>query len=235
MKSSAFISRRRVLNYLGSSASLGLFALACSDGDRTDGSVDEVGEPGSDAGDVSSPDDRGRADASSPACSPTTQDLEGPYYEPGAPARRKIAADDEPGERLIISGTVYGPDCETLLPSALIDVWQADKDGEYHGASAEYRLRGQIMTDADGGYEFETIMPGRYAQSGGYRPAHIHFMVSRPGNKPLTTQLYFAGDPYLPPNDACGPACNSSDPERIIDLTGAEPKRGTFDIILLSS
>jgi catechol 1,2-dioxygenase len=52
----------------------------------------------------------------------------------------------------------------------------------------------------------------------GFRPAHIHIKVSYPGFETLTTQLYFEGDPYLWPNDACGPGCRSNDPKRIIDL-----------------
>ncbi|NIN19808.1 MAG: hypothetical protein GTN82_17795, partial [Candidatus Aminicenantes bacterium] len=52
---------------------------------------------------------------------------------------------------------------------------------------------------------------GRYRIMSGFRPAHIHFKVSHPGHEVLVTQLYFYGDPYLWPNDACGKACKSND------------------------
>ena len=31
----------------------------------------------------------------------------------------------------------------------------------------------------------------------GYRPAHIHFMVSAPGYREVVTALYFAGDEHI--------------------------------------
>ena len=66
-----------------------------------------------------------------------------------------------------------------------------------------------MLTDQQGNYEFETIMPGRYAippnlpglekYAGVMRPAHIHFRVSEILHVPLTTQLYFKGDPKYRP------------------------------------
>jgi catechol 1,2-dioxygenase len=168
-------------------------------------------------------------DAESSVCEPTGSDVEGPFHEPGAPERTVLADANEPGERLIIEGTVYGPDCTSPVEGALLDVWHADADGNYHDADVDYRLRGQMMSDANGTYRFETIRPGNYPMSGSMRPAHIHFTITKPGYAPLTTQLYFAGDPYLSPNDPCGNTCNSGDPTLIIDLNNAQ---GTFDIVL---
>jgi catechol 1,2-dioxygenase len=114
---------------------------------------------------------------------------------------------------------------------ALLDVWQADAAGRYHDEREAYRLRGQILTDGRGQYQIDTIRPGGY----GGRPAHIHFTVGAPGHEPLTTQLYFRGDPVLD-HDACGPACNSDDPHRIIELA-RQPAGfgGTFDVVLKAS
>jgi protocatechuate 3,4-dioxygenase beta subunit len=44
-------------------------------------------------------------------------------------------------------------------------------------------------TGAKGGYAFTTSLPGVYPG----RPPHIHFKVSVPGHRPLTTQLYLRG------------------------------------------
>jgi protocatechuate 3,4-dioxygenase beta subunit len=162
------------------------------------------------------------------SCSPTERDFQGPMYQAGAPRRTAIAGPKEPGRRLRIRGKVVGPDCATGLPRTLLDVWQADANGEYHWKDEDWRLRGQILTNARGEYEFETIKPAGY----GGRPAHIHFTFSAPGHAPLTTQLYFQGDPRLA-HDVCGPACNSDDPHRIIAL--AKNRRelsGTFDVVL---
>ncbi|HEY7529193.1 MAG TPA: twin-arginine translocation pathway signal protein [Gemmatimonadota bacterium] len=175
-----------------------------------------------------------------PSCEPTTADVEGPFYVAGAPSRTSLAGPDEPGDRIVIRGRVLGPDCRTPLPNALLDVWQADAEGSYHSAEEEYRLRGALRTDREGRYEFASVMPGRYplvpGSSTGFRPAHIHFTVGSPGHVPLTTQLYFEGDPFLAPKDACGEMCRSDDPGRIIELVKADagPARfaGTFDIVL---
>ena len=168
-------------------------------------------------------------------CIPTQHDVEGPYYLPGAPFRTVIANPDEPGERLIIKGTISGPDCTTPLPRALVEVWQTDAGGAYYYEDKGYRLRGQLRSDKNGNYEFQTIKPGRYRIGDlGYRPAHIHIKVSHPGYTTLVTQIYFSGDLFLWPNDACGSGCRSNDPERIIGLSDGKGRgtEGTFDIIL---
>ena len=60
------------------------------------------------------------------------------------------------------------------------------------------------MSDNLGQYRFETVLPGRYTDAGGTRPAHLHAMVLTPGGNPLlTTQLHFAGDPFLGRADYC--------------------------------
>ena len=150
-------------------------------------------------------------------CRPTEPDVEGPFHIPGA----VIARAAERGDRLRIHGVVFGPDCRTALPGALLDVWQADADGRYHDEGENYRLRGQILTGSRGEYELETIRPGSYDMGGGLRPAHIHFVISHPAHEAVTTQLYFRGDPNLGPHDACGGDCRSGDPHRIIGLEGA--------------
>jgi catechol 1,2-dioxygenase len=166
----------------------------------------------------------GREARADEACAPTESDFKGPMYLAGAPRRTVLAGPKEPGERLRIRGTVFGPDCSTPLPRTLLDVWQADAHGEYHWKDEDYRLRGQILTNERGEYELETIKPAGY----GGRPAHIHFTISAPGHAPLTTQLYFKGDSRLD-HDVCGAACNSDDPHRIIELANG---RGTFDVVL---
>ncbi len=48
-------------------------------------------------------------------------------------------------------------------------------------------------------YSFSTVRPGDYQIADSppdFRCAHIHVKLSADGFKPLTTQLYFADDPY---------------------------------------
>jgi catechol 1,2-dioxygenase len=182
--------------------------------------------------------------AQAPACGPTGSDILGPYYAAGAPMRAQIAASSEPGERLILAGRVLAPDCATPLTGAVVEVWQADGAGNYYdcpscpseGGTDGYRLRGTLATSASGEFELATIVPGRYRLSNGWRPAHIHFRVAAPGYATLTTQLYFAGDPHLAPNDACGSACGSDDAGRTIALRrGSVGQLGEFPIVLSAS
>ncbi len=166
------------------------------------------------------------------SCEVTGKDVEGPFFEAGAPNRTKLAAANEPGELLRVEGRVLDENCNAVA-GAHLDIWHADADGNYHKPGAEYRLRGQMTTDAEGKYGFETIMPGRYPLGESLRPAHVHFIVSKPGFIPLTTQLYFRGDPYLKPNDPCGNGCNSGDPTLIVPLTKTgEFSEAQFEIVL---
>lgn len=171
-------------------------------------------------------------DMAADECELTGSDVEGPFHLDGAPSRTVLADANEPGSRLVIEGTVVDENCVPVA-GAMLDVWHADTNGDYHGG-AEYRLRGQMVTDEMGAYQFETIKPGRYPLGNSTRPAHIHFIVSRPGFVPLTTQLYFEGDPFLKPNDPCGDGCNSGDSTLIVpllpDVGGGES--GTFQIVL---
>ena len=152
-------------------------------------------------------------------CPPTQNDVEGPYYLPGAPFRTEISGKDEEGARLVIRGDVFATDCRTPVEDALVEVWQTDASGTYYYQDAGYRLRGQMKTDEKGRFAFHSIRPGRYRIMSGFRPAHIHIKVSHPDYEVLTTQIYFLGDPYLWPNDACGSGGRSKDPKRIIALT----------------
>lgn len=168
-------------------------------------------------------------------CHPTQNDTEGPYYLPYAPFRTDMSGPEEPGERLVIKGTVLETDCRTPVKGALIEVWQTDSKGKYYFKDQGYRLRGQLKTDDKGYYEFRTIKPGRYRIMNGFRPAHIHFKISHPDYETVTTQLYFRGDLYVWPNDACGRGCKSNDPKRIIELKKSKEKgyrEGTFAIFL---
>lgn len=243
-------SRRKFLKWIGlAPGALLLLETGCAnstssggarDASQRDTSGQDAGSRdagGADAG-VDARQSETGVDADAGACEPTGSDVEGPFHLDGAPQRAVLADADEPGERIMIEGTILGPDCRTPVAGANLDVWHADADGNYHDDRTEYRLRGQTQTDAGGRYRFETIMPGRYPLGGSTRPAHIHFIVTKPGFTPLTTQLYFAGDPFLSPNDPCGDGCNSGDSTLIIDMASGEgeiSRQGVFDIVLRRS
>lgn len=134
-------------------------------------------------------------------CTATADNLLGPYYRPGAPLRDDLTEPGMAGTRITIRGRVFGPDCE-LLAGAVLDFWQADDDGGYDNDGVAdppadvFVLRGKVLADGDARYALRTIIPGHYLNGAQFRPAHVHVTVSAEGYAPLTTQLYFEGDPY---------------------------------------
>jgi protocatechuate 3,4-dioxygenase beta subunit len=151
------------------------------------------GQPPGTLGMDMGPDATGADGPDQTACTITESNIEGPFYTPGAPERSVLVMPDMPGTRLVVQGRVLDSGCAPLA-GATVDVWQANDAGAYD--SAGFVLRGVMTTDASGGFELHTIIPGHYLNGSTYRPAHIHVKASAPGHELLTTQLYFEGDPY---------------------------------------
>ena len=128
-----------------------------------------------------------------PICETTADNIEGPFYKPGAPHRATLATAKEPGERLVLGGTVRTTRCEPLA-NATLDVWHADARGAYDNDG--WGHRGRMTTDKLGRWRLESIVPGRYLNGRRYRPTHVHVKLRAAGHRELTTQLYFEGDPY---------------------------------------
>jgi protocatechuate 3,4-dioxygenase beta subunit len=126
-------------------------------------------------------------------CAPTAGNIEGPFFKPGAPHRSVLVGPGDPGARIRVSGAVRSTDCRPVGGVAM-EIWQADARGAYDLEG--FRHRGRLVTRADGAFEVQTIVPGRYLNGRRHRPAHLHVKLSAPGHRPLTTQLYFDGDPY---------------------------------------
>ena len=90
-----------------------------------------------------------------------------------SPSRMKIGADNEPGQRILITGHVFGADGKPRSGIQLY-AYHTDAKGLYRpdGSSGEPRLRGTLLTAADGSYEIDTIKPAPYPHRD--IPAHIH-------------------------------------------------------------
>jgi catechol 1,2-dioxygenase len=146
----------------------------------------------------------------------TPRTIEGPLYVAGAPVSEHSARLDDgqdPGTVLFMTGQVRDTAGEPLA-NAVVDVWHANTGGTYSyfdPSQSEFNLRRRILTDAEGRYRFQSIVPSGYGcppdgptqqlldELGrhGQRPAHIHFFISASGHRHLTTQINLAGDQYL--------------------------------------
>jgi catechol 1,2-dioxygenase len=140
----------------------------------------------------------------------------GPFHLVASPPRElgdDIALDGT-GEPCRVEGRITGVGGEPVA-GASVDVWQANADGGYDvqrpGVLPEHNLRGLFTADEDGRYWFRSIVPcfypipvdgpvGELLGSTGrhpYRPAHLHFLVSAPGYRTVTTHAFIADSPYL--------------------------------------
>jgi len=131
---------------------------------------------------------------------PTTSDILGPFYRPGAPMRTNVVPKDIKADILHLSGTIFKEDGKTPYNDCLIEIWQCSPDGVYDNTSDEYKFRGAQKTKSDGKYLFTTCIPVPYTTNeskSNYRPAHIHMRISGKGEQDLVTQVYFKNDPYL--------------------------------------
>lgn len=170
-------------------------------------------------------------------CPPTTKDYygEGPFYTENPPMieMNKLASDAEPGTRIWISGRVHNLDCTEFIPNTVIDVWHADAEGNYDNSG--YHLRGYTLTNDQGFYLFETILPGKYLNGNQHRPSHIHFKIFPPNYPQLTTQLYFEGDTSIPTDAAASITSGTFDASsRIIPLfeNSVGALEGVWDIVV---
>ncbi|MDE2615682.1 MAG: intradiol ring-cleavage dioxygenase [Burkholderiales bacterium] len=139
----------------------------------------------------------------------------GPFFLEQAPEYQlgDDVANGAKGEPCLVSGTVKGLGGEPI-PNALINVWQADADGNYdvqYAHLAHPQARGILHADAQGRFHFKTILAEAYpipsdgpvgamlkaTRNHPWRPAHLHFMIEAPGYERLITHVFRNGDPYL--------------------------------------
>ena len=122
--------------------------------------------------------------------------------------RAIVASDDEPGQRLVVSGTIRD-EAGKPIAGARLHVFQTDAQGHYTRARVmdepHARLFAFITTGADGRFEFSTIRPGGYPgtperQGEQWRiPSHVHVEIDASGFAHRGFQMVFEDDPRMTP------------------------------------
>lgn len=146
----------------------------------------------------------------------TTANLLGPFWRTDSPDTENgasIVRSPTPGTPMFATITVLD-DTGGPVPDATVDVWHSSSEGFYENqdpGQAEWNLRGKFTSDTKGQIRFRSIKPVGYPipvdgpvgelvklqKRHNMRPAHIHFMVCKPGFKTHISQVYSGDDPNL--------------------------------------
>jgi protocatechuate 3,4-dioxygenase, beta subunit len=108
----------------------------------------------------------------------------------------RIASLAEPGERMVLTGTVYRADGRTPAGNLVLLAYHTNAKGIYPRKDGDQRgtLQGRLRTDAKGRYRIDTIRPGGYPRS--EAPAHVHLVVQPEGKPELyIDEVVFDDDP----------------------------------------
>jgi catechol 1,2-dioxygenase len=147
---------------------------------------------------------------------PTQANNLGPFFREGAPHLENGASlvrSATPGPRLAFKGFVVDMQ-DNPVEGAVVDVWHSSPVGLYENqdpAQAEMNLRGRFTTQADGSFGFTSVKPAGYPvpvdgpngvllgaqRRHNMRPAHLHFLIEKPGYKTIASQVYDPEDPHL--------------------------------------
>jgi hydroxyquinol 1,2-dioxygenase len=147
---------------------------------------------------------------------PTQANNLGPFYRAGAPRcdnGASLLRSLTPGPALVFNGYVLDEKGDPVA-GADVDVWQPSPVGLYENQDpkqADMNLRGKFVTAADGAFAFRSVKPAGYPvptdgptgallraqQRHNMRPAHLHFLIYKPGFRTIASQVYDPEDPHL--------------------------------------
>ncbi len=141
---------------------------------------------------------------------PSSRALEGPFYPDTMPLDTdndllivNDAITPAVGEITHLYGTITSG-AGTPLRNAFVEIWQCDTNQSYRHADgaredappdSNFQGYGRFLTNARGEYYFRTIKPVPYIIGDIFRTPHIHFAVSRHGERIFTSQMLINGHP----------------------------------------
>ena len=146
----------------------------------------------------------------------TQANLLGPFWRDDQPLTATgdtLVRSATPGPRLLVRVSIEDRH-KRPVAGAEVDVWHSSPEGLYENQDpkqAEMNLRGRFVSDQTGCLHFRTVKPSGYpipidgpvgefvraTRRHNYRPAHLHFMIHKPGFKTLISQIYSPEDPHL--------------------------------------
>jgi catechol 1,2-dioxygenase len=146
----------------------------------------------------------------------TAANLLGPFWRLDSPRTENgasIVRSPTPGPPLFVKAWVKDGSGRPAV-GAEVDVWHSSPEGFYENqdpGQAEMNLRGKFTTDRDGHFGFRSVLPAGYPvpvngpvgdllraqRRHNFRPAHLHFLIYKPGFKTLISQVYVPDDPNL--------------------------------------
>jgi catechol 1,2-dioxygenase len=146
----------------------------------------------------------------------TTANLMGPFWRKDSPVAANgdsILRGPSPGVPIFVDAWVRDRQGKPVA-DAEVDVWHTSGEGFYENqdpGQPDMNLRGKFRTDAKGHVWFRSVKPlgyplplsgpvGALLRAQGrhnMRPAHIHFMINKPGYKTQFSQVYSSDDPNL--------------------------------------
>jgi hydroxyquinol 1,2-dioxygenase len=146
----------------------------------------------------------------------TTANLLGPFWRADSPATENgesIVRSATPGEPIFVTATIKDPNGAPVA-GAEVDVWHSSTEGYYENqdpVQADMNLRGKFISNAQGRIAFRSIKPAGYPipvdgpvgdllraqRRANLRPAHLHFLIHKPGFKTHISQVYSDDDPNL--------------------------------------
>jgi len=146
----------------------------------------------------------------------TAANLLGPFWRMHSPPTESggsIVRSETPGPALFVTAHVRDT-AGRPIEGAEVDVWHSSPEGFYEqqdSKQAHMNLRGKFTTDADGAFGFRSVKPAGYpipidgpagdfvraTRRHHYRPAHLHFLIYKPGFKTLISQIYVNDDERL--------------------------------------
>jgi protocatechuate 3,4-dioxygenase beta subunit len=146
----------------------------------------------------------------------TQANMLGPFWrddQPPSASGDTLVRSPTPGPGLVVHVAIEDGTGRPVA-GAEVDVWHSSPEGLYENqdpTQAEMNLRGRFVSDETGRFDFRSVKPAGYpipidgpvgelvkaTRRHNYRPAHLHFMIYKPGFKTLISQIYVPDDEHI--------------------------------------